>query len=125
MLKKLWLLVPILASINCLPYVYHMRDTASWSAESTWIRRWRSRGSSWRKVGLTPLLTLWAIRDQIVSVDQARTISRALLHAHRQGCCREGQDRRRLRRLALLVGDLKPLPERRRRHQGRTRGRVP
>ena len=26
MLRKLWLFVPLLAVVNCFPYVYHVRD---------------------------------------------------------------------------------------------------
>jgi hypothetical protein len=74
MLKLLWLLVPILASINCLPYVYHMRERVLVSGidvESTLeIAR-----TELEEGGFDATLTVWAIRDQFVSVENVRTIS--------------------------------------------------
>lgn len=74
MLKRLAVIVPILASINCLPYVYHSRDRVLLSGvdmDATLQIAWVELGEG----GFDAALTLWAIRDQIVTVDQARTIS--------------------------------------------------
>lgn len=80
MVKKLWLLAPILASINCLPYVYHMRQQVlvpGVDVDSTLeIAR-----TELEEGGFDATLTIWAIRDQFVSLENARTIS-ALYFTH-------------------------------------------
>jgi hypothetical protein len=73
MLKQLWLVAPIVASINCLPYVYHMRERVLVSGidvDSTLeiVRTELEEG------GFDATLAIWAIRDQSVSVENARTI---------------------------------------------------
>jgi len=75
MLKRLWLLLPILASINCLPYVYHMRErvlVGGIDLDSTLeIAR-----TELEEGGFDAVLTIWAIRDQFVSLENAKAISR-------------------------------------------------
>jgi hypothetical protein len=73
MLRKLSLVVPLI-SIGCIfPYVYHDQKRVLVRgvdvAASLEIAR-----SELEEGGFDATLALWAIRDQIVTVDQARTI---------------------------------------------------
>lgn len=80
MLKKLALLVPIFASINCLPYVYHMQDRVlvngiDMDATLAIARTELEEG------GFDATLTIWAVRDQIVTIENARAVA-ALYYQH-------------------------------------------
>ena len=74
MLSKLWLLVPLLAVVNCFPYVYHVRDRVLVSRVDVDATLEIAR-IELEEGGFDAPLTLWAIRDQIVTADNARTIS--------------------------------------------------
>jgi len=74
LLKRLLLFVPFLAAVNCFPYVYHARERVlvrgvDVDATLEIARLELDEG------GFDAPLTLWAIRDQIVTPDHARTIS--------------------------------------------------
>jgi hypothetical protein len=88
MLKKLWVIVPIIASINCLPYVYHMRDHRVLVSGIDIDATLEIAKIELDEGGFDATLTLWAIRDQIVSVDDSRTIS-ALYFKHIDQVARE------------------------------------
>ena len=75
MVNRLWLLIPILASINCLPYVYHMRERVLVGGIDVAATLEIAR-TELEEGGFDAVLTIWAIRDQVVSVDNAKTISR-------------------------------------------------
>lgn len=74
MLKKLSIIVPILASINCLPYVYHMRERVLVSGVDVDSTLEIAR-TELEEGGFDATLTIWAIRDQFVSAENAKTIS--------------------------------------------------
>lgn len=79
-LKQLSLLVPILASINCFPYVYHMRERVLVRGVDIDATLEIAR-TELEEGGFDATLTVWAIRDQVVSAGNARTIS-ALYFRH-------------------------------------------
>jgi len=81
MLRKLAIIVPILASINCLPYVYHMRDERVVVSGIDIDATLEIAGIELEEGGFDATLTVWAIRDQIVSAGNARTVS-ALYFRH-------------------------------------------
>lgn len=74
MLKNLWILILILASINCLPYVYHARERVLVSGIDVDATLEIAR-TELEEGGFDATLTLWAIRDQFVSVEHAKTAS--------------------------------------------------
>jgi hypothetical protein len=74
MLKRLLLLVPLFAAVNCFPYVYHVRDRVLVSGVDVNATLEIAR-IELEEGGFDAPLTLWAIRDQIVTADSARTIS--------------------------------------------------
>jgi hypothetical protein len=80
MLKKLLVIVPIVASINCFPYVYHMRERVLVSGIDVDATLEIAR-TELDEGGFDATLTVWAIRDQMVSVDHAKTVA-ALYFRH-------------------------------------------
>lgn len=74
MMKRLWVIVPIIASINCLPYVYHMRERVLVSGVDVDSTLDIAR-TELEEGGFDATLTIWAIRDQFVSAENAKTIS--------------------------------------------------
>lgn len=75
MLKKLSLCVPLLAAINCFPYVYHVRDNRVLVRGIDVNATLEVARMELEEGGFDATLTLWAIRDQIVTPDNAKTIS--------------------------------------------------
>ena len=74
MLKRLLLFVPVLAAVNCFPYVYHVQNRVlvrGVDVDATL----EIAGIELEEGGFDAPLTLWAIRDQIVTADNARIIS--------------------------------------------------
>ena len=81
MLRKLAVIVPILASVNCLPYVYHVRDERVLVSGIDIDATLEVARIELEEGGFDATLTVWAIRDQVVSADNARTVS-ALYFRH-------------------------------------------
>jgi hypothetical protein len=73
-LRKLLLFVPLLAVVNCFPYVYHVRDRVLVSGVDVDATLEIAR-IELEESGFDAPLTLWAIRDQNVTTENARAIS--------------------------------------------------
>ena len=74
MLRKLPLLIVPLLCINCFPYVYHVQDRALVTGIDVDATLEIAR-IELEEGGFDATLTVWAIRDQIVTVDHAKTVS--------------------------------------------------
>jgi len=73
MLRKVSLIVPLLL-INCFPYVYHKQDRVLVRGIDVDTTLEIAR-IELEEGGFDATLTVWAIRDQILTVDNAKTIS--------------------------------------------------
>lgn len=73
MLRRLSLVVPLL-SINCFPYIYHRQDRVLVRGIDVDATLEIAR-SELEEGGFDATLPVWAIRDQIVTVDNAKTIA--------------------------------------------------
>ena len=73
MLRLLSLLLPLL-SAGCFPYVYHEQDRVLIQGVDVGATLEIAR-SELEEGGFDATLAIWAIRDQVVSEDDARTIS--------------------------------------------------
>src|SRR5262245_3994592 len=74
MLRKLFLIVPMLASINCFPYVYHVRDRVLVGGVDIDATLEVAK-SELDEGGFDATLTIWAIRDQVVTTNHAKKIA--------------------------------------------------
>ena len=73
MFRRLSLIVPLL-SIGCFPYVYHRQDRVLVRGIDVDATLEIAR-SELEEGGFDATLAIWAIRDQVVTADNARTIS--------------------------------------------------
>ena len=75
MLRKVLFVVPLFF-VGCLPYVYHEQNQRVLVAGIDVDATLEIARTELEEGGFDATLTVWAIRDQIVSVENARTISR-------------------------------------------------
>src|SRR5262245_14322422 len=75
MWKQLSLIVAMVASLNCLPYVYHVRDARVLVNGIDFDATLKIARIELEEGGFDAPLTVWAIRDQLVTAGNARTIS--------------------------------------------------
>ncbi len=84
MIRPKWLLITLLAAgCSCFPYVYHSQDRVLIPKVDI-PATLEIASIELEEGGFDATLTVWAIRDQIVSADNARRIS-ALYFAHIDG----------------------------------------
>jgi hypothetical protein len=72
-LKRLWAIAPLLFAAGCFPYVYHQQHRVLVTEIDVNATLEIAR-TELEEGGFDATLTIWAIRDQVVTVDNARTI---------------------------------------------------